>query len=165
MKIVILLVSLFLFGCESALKNVDNVTNAVIANDIVMSGQAAKVIKSVPLTDIEIAIVDHAFNAYGNFVDKWKDSVTSLDPSTETFAVFIIDFELVVLQYKSVEKIVVNKWDSYSSLNKVLLADYQNRAKKVYNSVDDTVAAGRRHQAMLDGVTFIKILAGVATSL
>lgn len=163
--IVFLFCFVLLVGCNTILKNTDDLANAAIANDQIQSGQVSVVIKSAPLTDIEKLMVDHALNEYVAFAERWKASIVNIDSTTPLFATFTIEYAALVSQYKSVENIVAQHWHEYSPLNQQLLTDYQLRAKKVNNTVNDLIAAGARYQAILDAITLAKILAGIAVKI
>lgn len=156
------LIFIGLSGCETTLKNAADFTNAAIANDQIQSGQVGIVIKSAPLSDTERLMIDHALNEYIAFADRWKALIYDLDSTTPAFAVFAADYNKLVGQYRAVEKIVAAHWEDYPEPNRRLLLDYQSRAERMNDSVDDLIAAGHRYQAMLDAITLAKILAGVA---
>lgn len=162
MKNLIFVMCFALLGCETVLRNTDDLANVAIANEQVMSGQVAAVIKSASLSDTEKMVVDHAINEYSSFVARWKDSISELDATTPTFSTFMVDYEVLITQYKEVERIVGKHWTEYPARNKVLLADYQSRAKKINNSIDGLLAAGQRYQVMLDALALGRILAGIA---
>lgn len=149
-------------GCETALKNAADFTNAAIANDQIQSGQVGIVIKSAPLSDTERLMIDHALNEYMAFADRWKASLLDLDSTTPAFAVFAADYNKLVAQYRAAEKIVTAHWEDYPEPSRHLLLDYQSRAKRMNDSIDGLIAAGHRYQAMLDAITLAQILAGVA---
>ncbi len=149
-------------GCETVLKNTADLTNAAIANEQIQSGQVGIVIKSAPLSDTERLMIDHALNEYMAFADRWKASLMDIDSTAPAFVVFVADYNKLVAQYRAAEKIVAAHWEDYPESNRHLLLDYQSRAKNMNDSVDGLIAAGHRYQAMLDAITFAKILAGVA---
>lgn len=161
MKRYIVIVAVLLMGCETVLNNADDLTNIAIANDQIQSGQVGMVIKSAPLSDTEKLMVDHALNEYVAFADRWKASIINIDSTAPLFATFIVEYNALVAQYKSIEAIVANHWQEYPVRNQYLLSDYQLRAKKINDSVDELIAAGARYQAMLDAITLAKILAGI----
>ena len=154
-----------LSGCETMFKGTDNIANAAIANDMVMSGQVATTVKGIQLTDSELLTVDHAINHYSAFVDRWQNQLTSLDSSTPTFQAFLADYGELVKQYKSVENVVTKNYEKYSERDRVILQDYQERARKLNDSVDGLVSAGQRYQALLDALAFGRIMVGLAQAL
>lgn len=156
---------LILTGCSTVLKNTNDLANIAVANDQVMSGQVAAVIKSASLSDTESLIVDHAINQYVGSVDKWKSSITYLDAREPLFAEFIADYGKVVVQYRAIkEKVVAVHWGEYTEESRLLLNGYHDRAGRINDSVDDLIAAGRRHQALLDAIWLGQILAGLAVN-
>lgn len=160
--ILLLLCSLILSGCSTILKNAGDIANIVVANDQVMSGQVASVIKSASLITTEILIVDHAINQYVGFVDKWNSTIKYLDASEPLFAEFIVDYNKIVTQYRAVkEQVVAKHWEEYSAENRILLNGYHGRAERINNTVDDLIAASRRHQALLDAIYLGQVLAGI----
>jgi hypothetical protein len=156
------LIFIGLSGCETTLKNAADFTNAAIANDQIQSGQVGIVIKSAPLSDTERLMIDHALNEYIAFADRWKALIYDLDSTTPAFAVFAADYNKLVAQYRGAEKIVTAHWEDYPEPNRHLLLDYQSRAERMNDAIDNLIAAGHRYQAMLDAITLAKILAGVA---
>ncbi|PSJ15939.1 hypothetical protein, partial [Nitrosomonas supralitoralis] len=150
---------LILSGCTTVLKNTSDLAKIAVANDQVMSGQVAAVIKSASLSDTERLIVDHAINQYVGFVNKWKSSITYLDAREPLFAEFIADYGRVVVQYLAIkEKVVAVHWGEYTEENRLLLSGYHDRAGRINDSVDDLIAAGKRHQALLDAIWLGQIL-------
>lgn len=167
-KILILIPGILLtllLGCKTVLNSADDLANITIVNDQIQSGQVSVVIKSAPLTDTEKLIVDHALNEYIAFAERWKASIINIDSTAPLFANFIVEYAVLVTQYKAVENIVAQHWQEYSLLNQQLLTDYQLRAKKVNNTIDGLIAAGARYQAILDAITLAKILAGIAVKI
>lgn len=157
---------MMLSGCTTVLKNTSDLANVAVANDQVMSGQVASVIKSAPLSATENLIVDHAINQYVGFVDKWKSSITYLDAREPIFAEFVSDYNKVVAQYRSVkEQVVARHWDEYSEENRALLNEYHARANRIDQSVNGLIDAGKRHQAFIDALYLGQVLAGIAGNL
>lgn len=165
MKLYLCLIYVFLLGCETVLHNADDLANIAIANDQIQSGQVGIIIKSAPLSDAEKLMVDHALNEYVAFSERWKSSIIDIDSTAPLFASFMIEYDALVSQYKSVEMVVSQNWQNYTDRNKYLLFDYQMRAKKINDSVDDLIAAGDRYQAIVNAITLAKILAGIAVKL
>lgn len=166
MKIIILIVCLAaLLGCGTILKRTDDLANAVIANDLILSGQVAETVKKIELNDFENTAVSHATNSYANFVEKWKHSITDLDVASPVFNEFVRDYSDLVRQYKMVESVVEKHWLAYSHDDQIILQNYKHRAKKLDESVGNLIAAGRRHQALLDALAFGRILVGLAQAL
>ncbi|PSJ15825.1 hypothetical protein C7H79_16880, partial [Nitrosomonas supralitoralis] len=150
---------LILSGCSMVLKNTSDLANIAVANDQVMSGQVAAVIKSASLSDTENLIVDHAINQYVGFVDKWKPSITYLDAREPIFDEFVADYNKIVAQYRSVkEQVVAGHWGEYTEENRALLNEYHGRAERVNDSIDSLISAGKRHQALLDAIWLGQIL-------
>lgn len=149
-------------ACETALKNSADLANAAIANEQIQSGQVGVVIKSAPLSDVERLMIDHALNEYIAFVGRWKTSMIDIDSTATIFPTFLTEYNDLVAQYRAVENVVSAHWPDYSSINKSRLLDYKARAERINGSIDGLIAAGMRHQAMLDAIAFAGILAGVA---
>lgn len=165
MKIIILVVCFALIGCEAILKNTDELANAAIANDLIQSGQVAETVKRIELNDFETTAVSHAVNSYAAFVEKWKHSITDMDADSPVFNEFMLDYSDLVRQYKTIEFVVEKHWQAYSASDQVILQDYKHRAKKLDESVGSLIAAGRRHQALMDALAFGRILIGLAQAL
>lgn len=165
MKIIILIVCFALLGCEVILKRTDDLANAAIANDLILSGQVAGIVKKIELNDFETTAVSHAVNSYTAFVEKWKHSITDLDAASPIFNEFLMNYSDLVRQYKTVEAVVEKHWTAYSASDQIVLQDYKHRAKKLDESVGNLIAAGRRHQALLDALAFGRILIGLAQAL
>jgi len=142
----------------------ETTANAAYATHLIQSGQVEQVITSVELTDTEKLKITHAINAFNNFVVEYKSKVSNGDFGTSDpmFHGFIIDFELLTVQYKNVSEIITLNYDKYSPEQKLILEDYQNLAISLNGSVDSLVAAGRRHQALIFGIKFAGILASGA---
>ncbi|MER2511501.1 MAG: hypothetical protein ABTQ25_03610 [Nitrosomonas ureae] len=157
---------LILTGCSTVLKNTSDLANIAVANDQVMSGQVAAVIKSAPLSATESLIVDHAINQYVGFVDKWKSSITYLDAREPLFAEFVTDYNKIVAQYRSVkERVVAEHWGEYTEESRALLNEYHARADRIDQSVNGLIDAGKRHQAFIDALYLGQVLAGIAGNL
>ncbi|WP_293006049.1 hypothetical protein [Nitrosomonas sp.] len=153
---------LILTGCSTVLKNTSDLANIAVANDQVMSGQVAAVIKSAPLSATESLIVDHAINQYVGFVDKWKSSIIYLDAREPIFAEFVADYNKIVAQYRAIkERVVAGHWNEYTEESRALLNGYHDRAERINDSVDSLIAAGKRHQALLDAIWLGQVLAGI----
>ncbi len=154
---------MMLIGYSTVLKNTSALANIAVANDQVMSGQVAAVIKSASLSDSENLIVDHAINQYVGFVDKWKSSITYLDAREPIFAEFVADYNKIVSQYLAVkEKVVEVHWSEYTEANRSLLNEYHARADRIDQSVNGLIDAGKRHQAFIDALYLGQVLAGIA---
>ena len=167
MRILILVILLLIFatGCQTTIKSIADLTNAATANEMITSGGASGTINSVVLSDAESLTVTHAINRYSVFTEKWKNSITDIDVIGQLFNDFLLDYAEIVKQYQAVDGIVRSHWDDYDTISQQILLDYQRRAIKINESVDALIAAERRHQALLDAVQFVNVLAGIAKAL
>ncbi len=159
---VLILASLFLItACSTVLKSTEDIANIAIAHEQITSGQVSQTIKSVSLNSTETLIVDHAINHYIAFAEKWKQKVATLDSTSPIFSEFLLDYDNLIKQYKSVQGIVAANWTEYSPRYQVLLEDYELRANKINNSIDGLIAASRRYQAITTAIELATILAGI----
>lgn len=155
---IVLLIVLSLTGCANVLKDT---LNLAIIDSQVSSGQVQNTIASIALSDTDKLTLTHAINKFMAFESKWKSSIKLLDPNMPQFSTFTADYTELVIQYKSVEQIIEKNWDSYTNPNKLILLGYRERAVRANNSVDSMIAAGKRHQAILDAIIFAQIVAGI----
>ncbi len=126
-----------LSGCQTVLKNTDDLANIAIANEMIMTGQVAETIKRIELNETELLTVNHAINKYSSFVSRWKGSVADIDSTAPIFSEFMVDYSSLVGQYKAVETIVQKHLSVYSERDQVILMDYQRRARKMNDSVEE----------------------------
>lgn len=155
----------FTVGCQTVLNQTDDLANAAIANEMVTTGQVAETIKRIELNETELLTVNHAINNYSSFVSRWKESITDLDSTAPIFSEFLADYSSLVNQYKAVESIVQKRFNVYSERDQVILQDYQRRAQKMNDSVENLIEAGNRYQALLDALSFGRIMIGLAQAL
>lgn len=160
-----LLVFALLCGCQTVLKNTDELSNIAIANEMIMTGQVTETIKRIELNETELLTVNHAINKYSSFVSRWKESITDLDSTAPIFSEFMVDYSSLVGQYKAVELIVQKHLSVYSERDQVILLDYQRRARKMNDSVESLISAGNRYQALLDALSFGRIMIGLVQAL
>lgn len=156
--VIILLVILSLTGCASVLKDT---MNLAIIDSQVSSGQVQNTIASIELSETDRLTLTHAINNFRAFEAKWKSSIKILDPNMPQFSTFLSDYTDLVLQYKAIELVIERNWASYTVPNKLALLGYRERAVRANKSVDSLIAAGRRHQAVLDAIIFAQIVAGI----
>ncbi|MDC8446106.1 MAG: hypothetical protein LV471_09310 [Nitrosomonas sp.] len=163
--ILVLTVVAFTVGCQTVLNQTNDLANAVIANEMVTTGQVAETIKRIELNETELLTVNHAINNYSLFVSRWRESIADLDSTAPIFSEFLADYSSLVNQYKAVESIVKKHFNVYSERDQVILQDYQRRALKMNDSVENLIAAGNRRQALLDAISFGRIMIGLVQAL
>ncbi|MBL0011052.1 MAG: hypothetical protein IPP22_08755 [Nitrosomonas sp.] len=152
-------------GCQTVLNKSDDLTNIAIANEMIMTGQVTETIKRIELNETELLTVNHAINKYSSFVSRWKESITDLDSTAPIFSEFMVDYSGLVGQYKAVESIVQNHLNVYSERDQLILLEYQRRARKMNDSVESLISAGNRYQALLDALSFGRIMIGLVQAL
>lgn len=160
-KILLLIFTLsILFGCTTIIKSKEDIQNIAVVHQQIMSGQAAIVIKSAPLNDTEILIVDHASNRYVAFVEKWKEEILKLKSTTPLFNDFLADYYELSEQYITVQNVIIKNWGKYTLPNQIVLLEYQAKANKLNENVDDLITAKNIYEAGVVAVKLGKVLAG-----
>lgn len=160
-----LLVLSLIGGCQTVLNKADDLKNIAAVNDAIMTGKVLATVKTIELSGVEDTQLTHAVHQYAFFVEKWKNSIVSMDSTTDAFKEFMDDYAILLSQYAVVEKIVTNHWSSYQSADQETLKNYQIKAKQLNASVNKLVTANRVREAVMDAVAFGKVAIKLAAAL
>ena len=160
-----LLVFALVGGCQTVLHKSDDLANIAALNDAFMTGKVLVTVKTIELSGVENTQLTHAVNQYAFFVEKWKNSIASMDSTIDAFKEFMDDYAILLSQYAVVEKIVTNHWDNYQSADQETLKNYQIKAKQLNASVNKLVTANRVREAVMDAVAFGKVVIKLAAAL
>lgn len=148
-----LLAVILLSGCQSF--------QGVVATDYaIASGEADKTIKSIPLTDIEKLIIDHAINSYMAFTERWKDA-----DLIERRQEFLFEFRELKKQYYAVDAIIKRHWMEYSPERQAALLEYQEAAIALNGTTEKLARLDMWRAVGVNAVSFGTVLLGIAKTL
>ncbi len=149
----LLVVVLLLAGCAGL--------QGVVATDYaIASGEADKTVKSIPLTDTEKLIIDHAINQYNQFIETWKDK--SLIENRQEF---LFEFRELKKQYYSVDAIVKRHWLEYSPAQQAQLLEYQEAAISLNATTEKLARLDMWRAVGANAMSFGAVLLGIAKTL
>ena len=149
----VLAVVLFLTGCASL--------QGVVATDYaIASGEADKTVKSIPLTDTEKLVIDHAINQYNQFIETWKDK--SLIENRQEF---LFEFRELKKQYYSVDAIVKRHWLEYTLEQQAALLEYQEAAIALNETTEKLARLDMWRAVGANALSFGAVLLGIAKTL
>ncbi len=149
----VLAVVLFLTGCASL--------QGVVATDYaIASGEADKTVKSIPLTDTEKLVIDHAINQYNQFIETWKDK--SLIENRQEF---LFEFRELKKQYYSVDAIVKRHWLEYTLEQQAALLEYQEAAIALNATTEKLARLDMWRAVGVNAMSFGAVLLGIAKTL
>ena len=149
----LLVVVLFLTGCAGF--------QGVVATDYaIASGEADKTVKSIPLTDTEKLVIDHAINRYNQFIETWKDK--SLIENRQEF---LFEFRELKKQYYSVDSIVKRHWLEYTPEQQAQLLEYQEAAIALNETTEKLARLDMWRALGVNALSFGAVLIGIAKTL
>lgn len=161
--LVFMLMVLALFvGCSALLDTGKAASNAAIVDKAISSGKVQANLELVELNDFEKMTIVHALNKYVEFKTKYKPGKNLLDSSSTGFEEFKSDYFLLKNEYLAVQAIVKNHWAEYLDTTQIVLKNYEDRAVNLDVSIQKLFDSGEKHQAVLDGIEFARIVGGIA---
>jgi hypothetical protein len=150
MKLLPILIISILFAACSALDKAD---------DVIMSGQAEKVIFNIEYTEEERQIIKSAVIEYNKFHEEWKDFIENpVQLSAIGNEKLLSDYENIKNIYLSIENIVAENFGKYNEETQSQLLRYQDMAL----SFDRTMS---RVKTVSDVATYGAIVAQIASKM